>query len=62
MAARRVGPTGYVLATDISANMLKVATDAAREADLTNVGASCAVGHSPRFALLRALTWNVSRH
>jgi ubiquinone/menaquinone biosynthesis C-methylase UbiE len=37
MAARRVGPTGYVLATDISANMLKLASDAAREADLTNV-------------------------
>jgi SAM-dependent methyltransferase len=37
MAARRVGPTGYVLATDISANMLKVATDTAREEGFTNV-------------------------
>jgi ubiquinone/menaquinone biosynthesis C-methylase UbiE len=37
MAAERVGPTGYVLATDISANMLKLAADAAREAGLTNV-------------------------
>jgi ubiquinone/menaquinone biosynthesis C-methylase UbiE len=37
MAARRVGPTGYVLATDVSANMLKLAPDAAREAGLTNV-------------------------
>jgi ubiquinone/menaquinone biosynthesis C-methylase UbiE len=37
MAAQRVGPTGYVLATDISASMLKLAADAAREADLTNV-------------------------
>jgi ubiquinone/menaquinone biosynthesis C-methylase UbiE len=32
-----VGPTGYVLATDISASMLKLAADAAREAGLTNV-------------------------
>ena len=37
MAAQRVGPTGYVLATDISASMLKLAADAAREAGLTNV-------------------------
>jgi len=37
MAAERVGPTGYVMATDISANMLKLAADAAREAGLTNV-------------------------
>ena len=33
LMAARVGPTGYVLATDISANMLKLAT----EAGLTNV-------------------------
>jgi ubiquinone/menaquinone biosynthesis C-methylase UbiE len=37
MAAQRVGPTGYVLATDISANMLKLAADAARDTGLTNV-------------------------
>lgn len=37
MAAERVGPTGYVVATDISANMLKLAADAAREAGLMNV-------------------------
>ena len=37
MAAQRVGPTGYVLATDISANMLNLASDAARESGLTNV-------------------------
>jgi ubiquinone/menaquinone biosynthesis C-methylase UbiE len=37
MAAERVGPTGYVLATDISASMLKLATDAAQEAGFTNV-------------------------
>jgi len=36
-AAQRVGPNGYVLATDISASMLKLAADAAREAGLTNV-------------------------
>ena len=38
MAARRVGPTGHVLATDISENMLKLASDAAREAGFNNVG------------------------
>jgi len=37
MAARRVGPTGYVLATDISASMLNVAAEAVRNAGLTNV-------------------------
>ncbi len=37
MTAQRVGPTGYVLATDISAAMLKLAADAAQEAGLTNV-------------------------
>ena len=36
-AAQRVGPTGYVLATDVSASMLKLAADAAREAGFTNV-------------------------
>lgn len=37
IAAQRVGPTGYVLATDISGSMLKLASDAAREAGFTNV-------------------------
>jgi ubiquinone/menaquinone biosynthesis C-methylase UbiE len=37
LAARRVGPDGYVLATDLSAAMLKVAAEAAREAGLTNI-------------------------
>jgi len=37
LAAQRVGPTGYVVATDISANMLKLAADTAREAGFTNV-------------------------
>jgi SAM-dependent methyltransferase len=36
-AARRAGPTGVVLATDISANILDEATAAARAAGLTNV-------------------------
>lgn len=36
-AARRVGPDGYVLATDISSNILEFAAQAAREAGLTNV-------------------------
>jgi ubiquinone/menaquinone biosynthesis C-methylase UbiE len=37
MAARRVGPTGNVLATDDSASMLKVAAEAARNEGFTNV-------------------------
>jgi ubiquinone/menaquinone biosynthesis C-methylase UbiE len=36
-AARRVRPGGRVLATDVSASMLKVAVDAAREAGMNNV-------------------------
>jgi SAM-dependent methyltransferase len=37
VAARRVGPTGHVLATDISDRILEFAAAAAREAGLTNV-------------------------
>lgn len=37
MAARLVGPSGYVLAADISASMLDVAGKAARSEELTNV-------------------------
>ena len=36
-AARRVGPTGRVLATDIAPNLLALAEDACRQAGLTNV-------------------------
>jgi SAM-dependent methyltransferase len=36
-AAKRVGPTGYVLATDISSNILRYASKAAAEEGLTNV-------------------------
>jgi ubiquinone/menaquinone biosynthesis C-methylase UbiE len=36
-AAQLVGPAGYVLATDLSAGMLKAAAQAAREAGLSNV-------------------------
>lgn len=36
-AARRVGPTGSVLATDIAAQMLALATEAAAQARLRNV-------------------------
>ena len=36
-AARRVGPDGYVLATDISSNILEFAANSAREAGLSNV-------------------------
>jgi ubiquinone/menaquinone biosynthesis C-methylase UbiE len=35
--ARRIGPSGYVLATDISSNILDFAASNARVADLTNV-------------------------
>jgi SAM-dependent methyltransferase len=38
VTARRVGPSGYVLATDISANILEFAAEAAHAAGLTNVG------------------------
>jgi SAM-dependent methyltransferase len=37
VAARRVGPTGQVLATDISVGMLAIATEEAKKAKLTNV-------------------------
>src|SRR5918997_4094877 len=37
LAARRVGPTGHVLATDVHASMLQVAADAAVQAGLGNV-------------------------
>src|SRR5262249_53467366 len=37
LAARRVGPTGYVLATDLSVSMLNVAAEAARKAGLDHV-------------------------
>ena len=37
LAARRVGPTGAVLATDIAAEMLKITAEAAHQAGLRNV-------------------------
>src|SRR4051794_17717578 len=37
VAARRVGPAGQVLATDISVGMLAIATEEAKKARLTNV-------------------------
>jgi SAM-dependent methyltransferase len=37
MAAQRVGPSGRVLATDISASMLEIAAESARQAGLSNV-------------------------
>ena len=39
MTAGRVGPNGYVLAIDISASMVNLTADAAREAGVTNVEA-----------------------
>jgi SAM-dependent methyltransferase len=37
LAAQRVGPTGYVLATDLAASMIEVAAEDARKAGLSNV-------------------------
>jgi ubiquinone/menaquinone biosynthesis C-methylase UbiE len=37
MTARRVGASGFVLATDISADMLNLAAETVREAGFTNV-------------------------
>src|SRR5215470_17708477 len=37
LAARRVGPTGSVLAIDIAGDMLKIAAEAAHQAGLSNV-------------------------
>src|ERR687892_356247 len=37
MTARRVGPDGYVLATDISASMQNLAAETVREAGVGNV-------------------------
>jgi ubiquinone/menaquinone biosynthesis C-methylase UbiE len=37
VAAQRVGPSGRVLATDISASMLEIAAESARQAGLNNV-------------------------
>lgn len=37
MTARRVGPSGFVLATDISTSMLNQAAETAREAGVSNI-------------------------
>lgn len=36
-AARRIGPTGYALAADVSANMLNAAAEAARKEGVANI-------------------------
>jgi SAM-dependent methyltransferase len=46
LAARRVGPTGSVLATDLSAAMLNVAAEAARKAGLTNIETQVVDAHN----------------
>jgi ubiquinone/menaquinone biosynthesis C-methylase UbiE len=46
-AAQRVGPSGYVLATDISANILEFAAQAARDRGLTNVETRVMDGEKP---------------
>lgn len=45
-AARRVGPDGYVLATDISSNILEYALETARKEGLTNVETRVVDGES----------------
>lgn len=42
LAGRLVGPSGSILATDISPNMLEAAAEAAREAGLDNIGTQVA--------------------
>jgi ubiquinone/menaquinone biosynthesis C-methylase UbiE len=37
VTARRIGPTGNILATDISSNLLRFAAEAARQAGLDNI-------------------------
>ena len=37
LAARRVGPSGYVLATDLFTHMLEIAAELARQANVTNI-------------------------
>jgi ubiquinone/menaquinone biosynthesis C-methylase UbiE len=39
LAAARVGPTGFVLATDIAPNLVALATQTARESGLKNLEA-----------------------
>jgi SAM-dependent methyltransferase len=46
-AAERVGPSGHVLATDISSNILEFAAQAARERGLTNVETRVMDGENP---------------
>jgi SAM-dependent methyltransferase len=46
-AAERVGPTGHVLATDISSNILEFAMQAARERGLTNFETQVMDGEKP---------------
>jgi SAM-dependent methyltransferase len=46
LAARRVGPGGYVLATDLSAAMLNVAAEATRKAGLTNIETQVVDAHN----------------
>jgi ubiquinone/menaquinone biosynthesis C-methylase UbiE len=46
LAARRVGPSGFVLATDISATMLNVAAEAALKAGLTNIETQVVDAHN----------------
>ena len=47
VAARRAGPSGYVLATDISSNILEFAAAEARAAGLTNVETRVMDGEDP---------------
>jgi SAM-dependent methyltransferase len=46
-AARRVGPSGHVLATDISPNILEYAAQSAQAEGLTNIATRVADGEDP---------------
>ena len=56
VAARRVGPSGLILATDIAPNLLAYADEAARQAGFTNVQTQVMDGENLELeALLRVL-------
>jgi ubiquinone/menaquinone biosynthesis C-methylase UbiE len=52
---RRVGPHGFVLATDIADRMLAYLDEAARNEGLTNVQTRLVDGNRPLEAALRTL-------
>ena len=55
LAAHRVGPSGSVLATDISSDMLNIATDVVGRAGLTNLGTRVMDSENPQATAEREL-------